>query len=716
MTMMAFRILLLTTITYCTLFPLYGQAPQIQFEQFVHGTANLTGSYFYDVEEDHRGFIWIGGRPGLQRFDGTRFKLYNDKLSNVDVKALTLDSRGMLWISTRYGLNILDPATEEVTSFFHHADDSTSLSHNEVEPVLEAIDSGIFWVGSNDGLNKFNIDSRKVQRYYDRGESRSTDENKYYVIIQDVHDEASLWLGASHGLKKFNKSTGHFTRIPLPVNPTGLEQSVLGLYQDPTGYLYVGIAESNAVWRYDPMNKMWKAYAVESRKSLSPHRERGTYDFIPIAEHEVWVSMVPAIGTLNLESGQSSWIELDAQESGNALPSAVRHLFIDSRGHLWLPSLQGISRSVAPVITAQYDPSGVIITSVVIGEQVKHITPIESPNTIHLPYDQDRIGIEFSLINPSDRANVAYEYRLLGKSNAWSQIDTGYIVFDKIRAGLYQLELRGREVGKPWSQITATPLEMQSVWWQSPWLIALLLGGAGAIVLGFIITRRRHLRREQALTMTYERNLAEVQMEALRAQMNPHFLFNTMNSINHYILKNEAEAASTYLTKFSRLIRLVLQNSRSNTVKLADELEALRLYIEIEKLRFDTDYELFIGENVNLEKINVPPMMLQPYVENAIWHGLMHKTDDRKLSISVTRDDHYLNIIIKDNGIGRKAAKQYQQLNGRKKSYGMQITRDRIGLVNHLYAAKTDIEIIDVVNHRGEAAGTEIVISMPVVA
>jgi LytS/YehU family sensor histidine kinase len=286
-----------------------------------------------------------------------------------------------------------------------------------------------------------------------------------------------------------------------------------------------------------------------------------------------------------------------------------------------------------------------------------------------------------------------------------------------LKGGHYQLEIRGREPEKEWSDIKAIPILVKTAWWQSIWFKA----GSGALLisllLGFMAVRGRYRRRELAMRIQFEKELAEVQMEALRAQMNPHFLFNTMNSINHFILKNDADAASGYLTKFSRLIRQILQNSKSQTITLKDELDALRLYIEIEQLRFDGEFSFLIdvGANIHQESLSIPPMLIQPYVENAIWHGLMHKDDDRQLNITVSIEDQYLVIAVRDNGIGREAAKEFADHSGNKKSFGMRITSDRIDLVNKLYRTDTDVEVMDVLDQDGRVAGTEVVLTVPLI-
>jgi LytS/YehU family sensor histidine kinase len=206
-------------------------------------------------------------------------------------------------------------------------------------------------------------------------------------------------------------------------------------------------------------------------------------------------------------------------------------------------------------------------------------------------------------------------------------------------------------------------------------------------------------------------------MQALRAQMNPHFIFNSLNSINRFILKNQSESASDYLTKFSRLIRLILQNSQSQFVPLENELEALKLYLEMEKLRFEGRFKFMVSchPELEVEDLEVPPLIIQPYVENAIWHGLMHKEGQGHLSIVLHRENSMLFCQITDDGVGRKRAAELKSKSASKsKSLGMQITSHRLALLNSLSDNETTVEILDLVDPAGEACGTKVVLRIPV--
>ncbi|WPP51967.1 sensor histidine kinase [Catalinimonas niigatensis] len=222
----------------------------------------------------------------------------------------------------------------------------------------------------------------------------------------------------------------------------------------------------------------------------------------------------------------------------------------------------------------------------------------------------------------------------------------------------------------------------------------------------------------QQLEAEFEQKVVNCEMVALRAQMNPHFIFNCLNSIKLYTLENDSEQASEYLTKFARLIRLVLENSRSELVTLLNELEALQLYSELEAMRFKNKvrFSIVVSPEVDTQYLRIPPLLLQPFVENAIWHGLMHKANGGTVTIHVSQpNEQWLRIEITDDGIGRlRAAELKSKSAGKHKSFGMQVTADRIRMINHRYDIHTRIQVIDLIDSFGESCGTKVLVEIPI--
>ncbi|MEP6727182.1 MAG: histidine kinase [Bacteroidota bacterium] len=213
-----------------------------------------------------------------------------------------------------------------------------------------------------------------------------------------------------------------------------------------------------------------------------------------------------------------------------------------------------------------------------------------------------------------------------------------------------------------------------------------------------------------------QQQASDLEMQALRAQMNPHFIFNSLNSINRFIFQNNREQASEYLTKFARLIRLILQNSQSSLIPLESELEALQVYLELEAVRFDNHFDFTIQTDADLDTavLKVPPLIIQPYAENAIWHGLMHKEEKGHLQIDLFEEGSMLCCKITDDGVGRKKAVELKSKSASThKSMGMQITASRIAMLHKEKHTATKIEITDLVLPDGKPAGTEVLINIP---
>jgi tetratricopeptide (TPR) repeat protein len=243
------------------------------------------------------------------------------------------------------------------------------------------------------------------------------------------------------------------------------------------------------------------------------------------------------------------------------------------------------------------------------------------------------------------------------------------------------------------------------------------------IIIGrnFFLKRRsaEHLRMlaENELEiekLQHTKKLSELEMQVLRVQMNPHFIFNSLNSINRFILRNNKTDASEYLTKFSRLVRMILQNSQSSLITLENELDSLRLYLELEALRFDHrfDYNIVINKGVDITMLKVPPLVMQPYVENAIWHGLMPKEGKGHVEINISSDSGYLFICIADDGVGRAMATTRSQA-ATHRPLGLQITSQRIDMMHHTGDTSSAVSINDLVDAAGQPAGTEVTLKLP---
>jgi tetratricopeptide (TPR) repeat protein len=238
------------------------------------------------------------------------------------------------------------------------------------------------------------------------------------------------------------------------------------------------------------------------------------------------------------------------------------------------------------------------------------------------------------------------------------------------------------------------------------------------VVIGLLAIRQFRLSAKKRISEMNHR-IAEITQANLRQQMNPHFIFNTLNSIQYYMYQHDKVATNTYLTKFSSLIRKILENSQHTSIPIRDEMEALQLYLELEKLRFKEKftYEIEVDDEIDTLQYKIPTMLIQPYVENAICHGIVNKEDPGYVKIVLSLGTNYISCLIEDNGIGREAASEIRKSRGyNHNSLGTRITESRLDLVNSLYGTSLKVICTDLKDETGNATGTRVEIHIPLMA
>jgi len=228
---------------------------------------------------------------------------------------------------------------------------------------------------------------------------------------------------------------------------------------------------------------------------------------------------------------------------------------------------------------------------------------------------------------------------------------------------------------------------------------------------------KERAEQKQNELLEVSKKMTELRLTALQAQMNPHFIFNCLNVIDHYILKHDSEKASHYLNQFAKLIRQILNQSQKNSITLAEEIKWLKIYVELEKLNIENGFEFIIEINsdVDINEIEIPPLLIQPFIENAIIHGLAPKKGDKKLILRIRMTNNVLQCIVEDNGIGRKAAmdNKLHKLSGYQ-SKGLEVTEERINILKKRIHENSSIDFIDLTDENGNPTGTRVVINIPI--
>ncbi len=391
-----------------------------------------------------------------------------------------------------------------------------------------------------------------------------------------------------------------------------------------------------------------------------------------------------------------------------------------SKGLLKLPISQKSINTVAPQI---------YISDLFVWEKQ---VPLQSSKILN--YDENNLKIAFQGLSFRSRGVFKYKYRMLGIDTSWvySESVNNFARYPSLPAGKFEFQVKSvNEDGVESIGTAIVEIEVIAPFWKEDWFSALLFTFFALLIYWIVTARLKQIQKENK----FDNDIRESQLSALKAQMNPHFIFNALNSIQEFILLNEKRLANQFLGKFADLMRLTLDMSNKKTISLTEEIKILNLYLELEKLRFENlEYVFEIDENINTDEINLPAMLIQPYIENALKHGLLHKQQDRKLFIrffwiekptnqntennqknsSKTVCDKVFCCEIEDNGIGRERSASLQKNRPDKhQSFAMSATQKRLELLNHARTNTIFLEIKDLKDNQNNAVGTKIILHIP---
>ena len=337
---------------------------------------------------------------------------------------------------------------------------------------------------------------------------------------------------------------------------------------------------------------------------------------------------------------------------------------------------------------------------------------------ISVPYRNNRLKIKYSAISFNSSEEIKYYYRLDKKDTSWQTIDGTELLLENLSPGLYGLELKANIPSQNrFSGIQKLTITIEKPWWQNNWLKLTGILFIALIIYLFYKNRINKIKRSEQQKALQNTKMIELEQTALRSQMNPHFIFNCLTSIQQLIVTGKTDDANEYLVRFARLIRKTLELSARPFIKIADEKDYLTEYLILEELRIpgQFDFRIEIDDKIDINKIEIPNMMLQPIVENAIRHGIKH-LENRKgnIIISFKLTDRFICCSVTDNGIGRnELIKDNKNLFSGQKSYGMEIIRKRLELQPGSNEEDFFIEVKDIQNADGSAAGTQVIIQLP---
>jgi len=420
-----------------------------------------------------------------------------------------------------------------------------------------------------------------------------------------------------------------------------------------------------------------------------------------IATNKGFTKMKNLLKPSQLKTGLMSYTINDG------LPSNDIKQIIRNENLMWLATSKGLvsfNTHITDTMHLRYKP---LLDSIVVNGTNQ--LPI---NGLELEHSKNNISIHFKTIIFRHSGLITYQYKLEGYDEYWLTTTNRYVNYTKLPAGVYTFRVK---VANP--SIAGQMQEMafrfaikQSVYETilfRIFILAIILAVLIFIMLLIVNIIKKRMELKQKYLLAEQR--------ALRSQMNPHFLFNSLNSIQMFILTNNIKEADNYLTDFSHLIRKVLENSKSNVVRLEDEILTLDLYLKLEEMRFSGNftYNISVMHDVNKNGIQIPPMFIQPFIENAIWHGLLPLKGKGHVHVCFMNDGDQLLVEVEDNGIGREKAAKTSAARKNHKSTGVSSTFERMSLINKIYKSTIRLEIVDLKDNEENATGTKIKIWFP---
>lgn len=340
----------------------------------------------------------------------------------------------------------------------------------------------------------------------------------------------------------------------------------------------------------------------------------------------------------------------------------------------------------------------------------------DSVNLI-IPYTDKRVRFEFAGISYRSAGDITYKYRMIGIDSIWRETKQTFLEYPDLPYGDYTWQLVAINKYGRQSRLLSLPVRVGIQFWKRVWFIAAIWVSSILLFWLLVAVRVKLLRRRQREKEDLMRRMNELENTALKSQMNPHFIFNCLNSIQQFIFSGDTTAANQYIAGLARLIRTTLNNSSKTFIYIEDEVDYLSSYLSLEKLRFKDkiDYTIEIDPAIDQEKVLIAPMLVQPYVENGIQHGLRNKKDSGgQISIKINKDGELLIVVIEDNGIGRQKATSEKGIYANpQEPKGMSLTEDRTGIMNKLYGTSSNLEIMDLLDHDGHPSGTRVVLRFP---
>lgn len=674
--------------------------------------SKLENNRIVKIAEDKNGLLYLGGGKGIITIFNPKTKQIVSSIQlssdNKDIDALSIDQKSNLLYAQTNRTSIYDIGKKKTLQSFINFSSVKDISFDKYGNYLVATNyQSHFVLNNNFGkqstyYRQNTFETRTYPNDDDRAPLTMANLRVQRTTASQVREsDSSLWVAYVDGLYYFkngkeyalkDEKGNHIFGTDFSLSPNGVlwvatvQQGVFGIYHSK---IIVHLTQK------DGLKSNYIRCVKSTNSMIWLGTDKGVQGFDLISKK---------LSQFTREDGLVTNDVMDIYIKDNVIYLAT------SKGLQWFAPNELHTNRVAPPI---------YIETLTVNDS---LLPLHNEHS--LSFNQNNISILFNGIALSSRGSMQYAYRLIGLDSNWIIIPSSENIarFNALPSGKYTFEVKAiNEDNIASKQTAAVSFIINAPYWQKWWFVLLeLLAVVVLVSIGFLV-RINVLRKRNKLER--DKNKLEVelrtsQLAALKVQMNPHFIFNSLNSIQEYILTNEKKLANSYLGKFSDLMRLYLDMSNKTSIALSEEIRAMELYLELEAMRFETNfsYALDVANDVEVDDIQIPAMIIQPYVENAIKHGLLHRRTQRTLSIQFKKgSNETLVCVVHDNGIGRKQSQELNTIRNRTyTSFATGATQKRLELLN--VERKTQIGVVyeDLYHTDGSALGTRVTVTIPI--